>query len=100
LPNANACLLRTRSYKDKGENDAGDQYILSKAVHDDFVQKVRGAVNDDILTKIMDRMSAVVRKRKNTLTAEEYRIPYAPHEYATAQSRSGSNPQNFYQWRT
>jgi len=29
-------------------------------------------VNDDMLEKIMERMSAVVRKRENTLTAEEY----------------------------
>lgn len=47
-------------------------HILSKVVHDDFVQKVRDAVNDDIIAHIMERMSAVVRKREKTLTTEEY----------------------------
>jgi len=57
------------------EDESGDstseekaaEYVLLKEEHDDFVAKMREAVSDDLLLKIMGSMSATVRKRENTL---------------------------------
>jgi len=39
---------------------------------DDFVKNVRDDLDDDIRMKVMEKMSSVVRKRENVMTAKEY----------------------------
>jgi type II secretory ATPase GspE/PulE/Tfp pilus assembly ATPase PilB-like protein len=51
-----------------GEN--ANEFIKSKTVEDDFVQNVR--MDDDIRMRVMEKISSVVRKRENVISAEQY----------------------------
>lgn len=56
------------------ENAQVDEYVKSKAVDEDFVQNIREGLDDDIRMRVMEKMSSVVRKRENVMSAEEYCI--------------------------
>jgi Tfp pilus assembly pilus retraction ATPase PilT len=52
--------------------EKNEEYVKSKATNDDFVQAMRDGNDDDIRMAVLEKMSSVVRKRENVMTAIEY----------------------------
>jgi len=67
--------FRRLSVEDEEKLDGiakSDKFVKSKATTDDFVKNKRVGLDDDIRMKVMEKMSNVVHKRENVMTAEEY----------------------------
>lgn len=53
-------------------NSKADEFVKSKALDEDFVKHVRDGLDEDIRMRVMEKMSSVVRKRENVMSAEQY----------------------------
>ena len=52
-------------------NEKMEEFVKSKIVDENFVQNVRN-IDDDVRIKMIEKLSSVVRKRENLMTAMEY----------------------------
>jgi hypothetical protein len=64
--------LFVENEEDVSENEKVEEFAKNRVVEEDFVQNIRDGLNDDIRMHLMEKMSSVVRKRENVMSAEQY----------------------------
>lgn len=55
---------------DPDSNERQEEFLRSREIDEDFVENLQ--YNDDIILQIYEKMSAVVRKRENVMTSQQY----------------------------